>query len=119
METQAKKTPLYDAHVKAGAKIVEFAGFLMPVQYRSIIDEHRKVRSSLGLFDVSHMGEFTVRGSRALDFLQKVTINDASKMAIHQAQYTAMCYQNGGIVDDLIVYRFEEHYMLIFNASNL
>ncbi|MFQ5627970.1 MAG: glycine cleavage system aminomethyltransferase GcvT [bacterium] len=119
MESQAKKTPLYDAHVKAGAKIVAFAGYLMPVQYRGILDEHRKVRRSLGLFDVSHMGEFTIRGANALEFLQKVTINDVSKLAIHQAQYTAMCYQNGGIVDDLIVYRFEDHYTMIVNASNL
>ncbi len=114
-----KKTTLYDAHVAAGAKMVDFAGYLMPVQYRGIVDEHRKVRQSVGLFDVSHMGEFTFHGPGALSFLQKMTINDVSKLAVGQAQYSAMCYPDGGIVDDLIVYRHEDHYMMVVNASNL
>ncbi|RME01145.1 MAG: glycine cleavage system aminomethyltransferase GcvT, partial [Calditrichaeota bacterium] len=116
---EAKKTSLYDIHVKAGARIVEFGGFLMPVQYRGIIEEHKKVRASVGLFDVSHMGEFTFYGDRALDFLQKMTINDVSKLAVNQAQYSAMCYEDGGIVDDLIVYRHADHYMMVVNASNI
>ena len=116
---EIKKTTLYDAHVQAGGKLVEFAGYYMPVQYRGIIDEHRKVRASVGLFDVSHMGEFIFRGPRALAFLQKMTINDVSKLEIGQAQYTAMCYEDGGIVDDLIVYRFADSYMMIVNAGNL
>ena len=119
MAAQGKKTPLYDAHVRAGAKMVEFAGFLMPVQYRSIIEEHKKVRTALGLFDVSHMGEFTFRGPQALAFLQHVTINDVSKLDVGQAQYTAMCYPHGGIVDDLIVYRHDDHYLMVVNAGNL
>ena len=119
MAAQVKKTPLYDEHVRAGARIVEFAGFLMPVQYRGIIDEHKKVRDAVGLFDVSHMGEFTFRGDAALAFLQKVTINDVAKLEVGQAQYTAMCYPDGGIVDDLIVYRDTDHYLMVVNAGNL
>lgn len=115
----AKKTTLYDVHVAAGAKMVDFAGYLMPVQYRGIVDEHNKVRESAGLFDVSHMGEFTFHGPGALAFLQKMTVNDVSKLAVGQAQYSAMCYPDGGIVDDLIVYRHEDHYMMVVNASNL
>ncbi len=114
-----KKTTLYDAHVAAGAKMVDFAGYLMPVQYRGIVDEHHKVRQSVGLFDVSHMGEFTFHGPGALSFLQKMTINDVGKLAVGQAQYSAMCYPDGGIVDDLIVYRHDDHYMMVVNASNL
>ncbi len=114
-----KKTPLYDWHVAAGAKMVEFAGYWMPVQYRGIMEEHKKVRSSVGLFDVSHMGEFTFYGPEALAFLQKMTINDVSRLAVGQAQYSAMCYEHGGIVDDLIVYRDEDHFMMVVNAGNL
>lgn len=119
MEMEVKKTALYDRHVQANARIVEFAGFLMPVQYRGIIDEHRKVRRSVGLFDVSHMGEFIIRGSDAGAFLQKITINDVSRIQVGQAQYTAMCKPDGGIVDDLIIYRHPEHYLMIVNAGNL
>lgn len=119
VDMDTKKTPLYESHVAAGGKLVEFAGYSMPVQYRGIIDEHKKVREAVGLFDVSHMGEFFVRGPKALDFLQKVTINDVSKLEAGQAQYSAMCYQNGGIIDDLIVYRFADAYMLIVNAGNI
>ncbi len=115
---EAKKTGLYDIHVRLGAKMVEFAGFLMPIQYTSIIEEHKKVRTSVGVFDVSHMGEIEVRGPKALEFVNYITINDASKLAVNQAQYTAMCYPDGGIVDDLICYRMEDHYLLVVNASN-
>jgi len=113
-----KKTALYDIHVSLGAKMVEFAGFLMPIQYEGILLEHKKVRTSVGVFDVSHMGEIEVRGPKALEFVNYITINDASKLAVHQAQYTAMCYPDGGIVDDLICYRMPDHYLLVVNAAN-
>jgi aminomethyltransferase len=114
----AKKTGLYDIHVSLGGKMVEFAGYLMPTQYTSMIEEHKKVRESVGVFDVSHMGEIEVRGPKALEFVNYITINDAAKLEVNQAQYTAMCYQNGGIVDDLICYRLQDHYLLVVNASN-
>ena len=114
-----KKTTLYNIHEKLGAKIVEFAGFLMPVQYSSIIAEHKAVRNSVGVFDVSHMGEVFVTGEKALDFVQHITINDASKLIPGRVQYSAMCYPDGGIVDDLLVYRIsEKEFMLVVNASN-
>src|SRR5574341_1535897 len=114
-----KKTALYDIHAGLGAKLVEFAGFWMPVQYRGIIEEHRKVRGSVGVFDVSHMGEFEFRGKAAGEFLQRMTINDVSKLAEYQAQYSALCYPDGGIVDDVIVYRWPDRYMMVVNASNI
>ena len=114
-----KKTGFYDIHVKAGAKIVEFAGYYMPVQYRGIMDEHRRVRTTVGLFDVSHMGEFRISGKKALDYLQHLTINDVGKLEVNQVQYSAMCYDDGGIVDDLLVYRLKNHYMMVVNASNI
>jgi len=117
--TTIKKTAFYDLHVQHGGKLVEFAGYWMPVQYRGIIDEHRQVRNSVGVFDVSHMGEFEFRGKEALEFLQRVTINDVSKLAEYQAQYSAICYPDGGIVDDVIVYRWPDHYMMVVNASNI
>ena len=115
---ELKKTALHDVHVQLGARMVEFAGFHMPIQYRSIREEHRRVRETVGVFDVSHMGEIEIKGPRALDMVQKVTINDASKLAVGQVQYSAMCYENGGIVDDLLVYRFADHYLLVVNAAN-
>lgn len=114
-----KKTALYDIHEELGAKLVEFAGYLMPVQYAGIKQEHRRVRSTVGLFDVSHMGEFFIRGEDALAFLQKVTINDVGGLQVNQVQYSAMCYENGGIVDDLLVYRLADQYMMVVNAANL
>ncbi|MBN1543690.1 glycine cleavage system aminomethyltransferase GcvT [candidate division KSB1 bacterium] len=114
-----KTTALYQAHVKLDAKLVEFAGYRMPIQYRGIIQEHKRVRTSVGLFDVSHMGEFFIQGPQALDFIQSVTINDAARLEVNQAQYSAMCYPDGGIVDDLIVYRLPDRYMMIVNAGNL
>lgn len=117
MET--KKTALYEIHRQLGAKLVDFAGYWMPIQYRGILDEHRRVRTSVGLFDVSHMGEFRISGPAALDFLQRVTINDVSKLEVNQIQYSAMCYEDGGIVDDLLVYRLPDCYLTVVNASNL
>jgi aminomethyltransferase len=114
-----KKTGFYDIHRELGAKIVEFAGYEMPIQYAGIMQEHKRVRNSVGLFDVSHMGEFFISGDNALAFLQKITINDVSSLEINQVQYSAMCYENGGIVDDLLVYRLQEQYMVVVNAANL
>lgn len=114
-----KKTAFYNIHKSLGAKIVEFAGFEMPVQYEGIIAEHMAVRNSAGVFDVSHMGEFIVKGKDALSFIQKVTVNDASKLAPGKVQYSAACYEDGGIVDDLLVYRFPEHFMIVVNAANI
>lgn len=114
-----KKTPLHDVHVSLGAKMVEFAGYFMPVQYRGIIEEHHHVRRAVGVFDVSHMGEFEFRGPGALAFLQRMTINDVARLAPDQAQYSAMCYPDGGIVDDLIIYRLPDRYLAIVNAANL
>ena len=96
-----KKTSLYDRHVSLNARFSPFAGFLMPIQYSGIKKEHNAVRHNAGLFDVSHMGEFTISGKSALDFVQRMTINDASSLDIGQVQYSAMCYEDGGIVDDL------------------
>lgn len=116
----SKQTPFHQEHEKLGAKIIDFGGFDMPVQYEGIKQEHMAVREKAGLFDVSHMGEFFVRGPKALDLIQKVTINDASKLVPGKAQYTAMCYEDGGIVDDLLVYMLSgEEYMLVVNASNI
>lgn len=114
-----KRTAFYDIHKSLGAKIVEFAGFEMPVQYTGIIEEHLAVRNRVGVFDVSHMGEFEVRGNDALKFLQNVTVNDVSKLTNGRVQYSAMCYADGGIVDDLLVYDAGDHYMLVVNASNI
>jgi len=114
-----KTTGFSDIHRTLGAKMVEFAGYIMPIQYAGILQEHRRVRSSVGLFDVSHMGEFFITGENALAFLQKITINDVSALQINQVQYSAMCYDDGGIVDDLLVYRLPDQYMVVVNASNL
>lgn len=114
-----KKTPFYQQHLAAGGKMVPFAGYLMPVQFTGIIEEHRHVRSAAGLFDVSHMGEIEVRGPEALKFVSYVTVNDPAQLSVSQVQYSAMCYPTGGIVDDLLVYRYPEHFFLVVNASNL
>jgi aminomethyltransferase len=114
-----KKTKFYSVHEKLDAKIVDFAGYKMPVQYSSIIAEHKAVRNSIGVFDVSHMGEVFIRGEKALDFVQHITVNDASQLTDGRVQYSAMCYPDGGIVDDLLVYRInEKEFMLVVNASN-
>lgn len=120
MNRKLKRTPLYDAHKKLGAKMVDFSGWEMPVQYSMIMDEHRTVRRSAGIFDVSHMGEIEVRGRDALKTLQFLTVNDVSRLKDNECQYSMMCYPNGGIVDDLIVYRLsEDKFMLCVNASNI
>jgi len=114
------KTTLYDIHIELGAKIVPFAGYEMPVTYpNGIQTEHQAVRNLAGMFDVSHMGEFWITGEGSLDFLQHVTINDVSKLEVRDAQYSAMCYEDGGIVDDLILYRKSDGYFMVINASNI
>lgn len=102
-----KKTALYHWHEQAGARIIDFGGYLMPVQYSGIIAEHRAVRSAAGLFDVSHMGNFYVTGERSEAFLQYMVTNDLSKVRDGEAQYNLMLYPNGGVVDDLIIYRLD------------
>ena len=122
-----KRTPLFDKHVALSAKMVDFAGFEMPVVYTSITEEHMAVRDSVGVFDVSHMGEFIVRGKEALDFVQKITSNNAARLEIGDAQYSCMPNTNGGIVDDLLVYRLpedmcaegEQAFMLVVNGANI
>lgn len=114
-----KKTPLYDEHVGAHARIVPFAGYLMPLQYTGIIEEHQAVRHAAGLFDLSHMGEFRVRGKDMLASIDGLVTNDIAGLEVGQVRYTPMCYPSGGIVDDLLVYRFHDHLMLVVNASNI
>lgn len=119
-ENIVKKVPLHDVHVGLGGKIVPFAGFLMPVRYSSDMDEHHTVRNGVGVFDVSHMGEFRVSGENALDLLQRVTSNDVSKLTDGNVQYSCLPNDQGGIVDDLLVYRLRENeYFLVVNASNI
>ena len=115
-----KFVPLNTVHEKLGAKMVPFAGYNMPVRYSSDIEEHMTVRNGVGVFDVSHMGEFTIKGSHALDLIQRVTSNDASKLVDGQAQYSCLPNETGGIVDDLIVYKVKDNdYLLVVNASNI
>ncbi|MCJ8165233.1 glycine cleavage system aminomethyltransferase GcvT [Pontibacter sp. E15-1] len=117
---ELKKIALNDVHEALGAKMVPFAGYNMPVRYSSDIEEHNTVRNAVGIFDVSHMGEFLLRGPQALDLIQRITSNDASKLADGKVQYSCFPNQEGGIVDDLLVYRLsEEEYMLVVNASNI
>jgi len=117
---ELKFVPLNDVHEKLGAKMVPFAGYNMPVRYSSDIEEHMTVRNGVGVFDVSHMGEFTIRGPQALDLIQRVTTNDASKLVDGQAQYSCLPNETGGIVDDLIVYKIKDNdYLLVVNASNI
>ena len=116
-----KNTPFTEKHIALGAKMAEFAGYNMPISYTGINDEHASVRNNVGIFDVSHMGEFILKGEHALDLIQRVTSNDASKLTNGKAQYSCLPNQQGGIVDDLIVYCLEENktYMLVVNASNI
>lgn len=115
-----KRTPLFEIYKEYGAKTIDFGGWELPVQFSSIKEEHEAVRTKAGLFDVSHMGEVDVSGSGSLDYLQKMVTNDVSKLQNGGAQYTAMCYENGGTVDDLLVYKLEDHhYLLVINASNI
>lgn len=116
-----KNTPFTEKHMALGAKMAEFAGYNMPISYSGINDEHFAVRNNAGVFDVSHMGEFILKGDKALDLIQRVTTNDASKLTNGQAQYSCLTNNNGGIVDDLLVYCLEQNavYMLVVNASNI
>ena len=117
---ELKKLAIEDLHLAAGAKMMPFAGYSMPVRYTSDIEEHKTVREGVGIFDVSHMGEFLVEGPGALDLIQYVTSNDAAKLNNGQVQYTCMPNDSGGIVDDLLVYKFNDNkYMLVVNASNI
>jgi aminomethyltransferase len=120
MSDALKETPLHGEHLRLGGKMVPFAGYAMPVQYPSgIQQEHRAVREGAGLFDVSHMGEFHLAGPDALSLLQEVTVNDASTLEVGQAQYSALCREDGGVIDDLLVYRTgEETWLLVVNAAN-
>lgn len=115
-----KTTPLSDTHISLGAKMVDFAGFYMPVRYSSDLDEHHCVRNSVGMFDVSHMGEFILKGEKALDFLQRIVSNDVSKLERGQAMYGYLPNEQGGIVDDLLVYHLDDgNYMCVVNAGNI
>src|SRR5579872_859265 len=119
MDETLKRTPLYQAHVRAGARMVPFGGWEMPVQYVGIIEEHRAVRTRAGLFDVCHMGEVDVVGPGAIPFVQGLVTNDLAKLAVSQAMYTPMCTPEGGVIDDLLVYRMSEtDLMLVVNAAN-
>src|SRR3954447_5774530 len=114
-----KRTPLFEAHVVAGAKLVPFAGWEMPVQYDGIKQEHLRVRSSCGVFDVSHMGEIETEGPQAVDLLQRLLSNDVSKIQVAGAQYSCLCREDGGVLDDVFTYRLgEDHYLTVTNASN-
>ncbi len=114
-----KRTPLYELHLEAGAKMVPFVGWEMPVHFTGIIEEHHSVRQSAGLFDVSHMGEIEISGPEAKEFVQYLTTNDIDALALNQVQYSTMCYPDGGIVDDLTVYRLaEDRFLFCVNASN-
>ncbi len=115
-----KRTPLFDAHVSLGARMVEFGGWEMPVQYSGIVQEHLAVRNSAGMFDISHMGEVSIKGQGASAFLNHLLTNNVEKLAVGQAQYTLMCNQGGGVIDDLYAYRVgEQEFLLIINASRI
>lgn len=119
-DSNLRRTPLYEAHVQAGAKLVDFAGWEMPVQYTGVIDEHRAVRTAAGLFDCSHMGEFVIAGPGALEFVQSFTPNDVAKLAPGRIHYSALLTPEGTFIDDLLVYRMgEQEFMLVVNASNI
>lgn len=123
METdisKLKKTPLYETHIKYGGKMVAFAGNLLPIQYRGIMEEHEAVRKRVGVFDVSHMGELRISGKDAKDFINYLVTNDVSKMNKGQIKYSPMCYENGTTVDDILVYCYEQdQYLLVVNAANI
>lgn len=115
-----KRTPLFDLYKEYGGKTIDFGGWELPVQFSSIKKEHEAVRTAAGLFDVSHMGEVEVSGNDSLSFLQRLMTNDVSALTPGRAQYTAMCYPDGGTVDDLLIYQKEENrYLLVINASNI
>jgi glycine cleavage system T protein (aminomethyltransferase) len=114
-----KRTKFYNCHLDHNAKMVDFAGFEMPIQYSSIIGEHKAVRETVGVFDVSHMGEIIIKGDKALDFVQHITVNNVAKLEDGKVQYSAMCYEDAGIVDDLLVYKLvDNEYLLVVNGAN-
>ncbi|WP_045516053.1 glycine cleavage system aminomethyltransferase GcvT [Neobacillus niacini] len=118
--TELKQTPLFEVYGKFGAKVIDFGGWALPVQFSSILEEHEVVRTKAGLFDVSHMGEVLVEGKDAESYINYLCTNDVTKLSINQAQYTAMCYPDGGTVDDLLVYKLDnEKYLLVINAANI
>ena len=117
--TALKRTPFHAIHQAAGARLVEFAGFEMPVRYTGDVREHQCVRDAAGLFDISHMGEFFVAGEKALEFLNQAVTNDVASLSVGQALYSPLCRPDGGIVDDLLVYRSRDHFMVVVNASNV
>ncbi|MBD7943895.1 MULTISPECIES: glycine cleavage system aminomethyltransferase GcvT [Psychrobacillus] len=120
MSEQLKRTPLFDVYSSYGGKTIDFGGWELPVQFSSIKEEHEAVRTKAGLFDVSHMGEVFVKGPNSESYLQSLVTNDISKLVNGQAQYNVMCYKDGGIVDDLLVYKLEDqHYLLVVNAGNI
>ena len=119
MTEDLQRTPLYEEHKRLGARLVPFAGFHMPVQYPSgILAEHEAVRRSAGLFDVSHMGEFEFSGPEAMDMVQYLTTNNVARLEVGQAQYSLLCQEDGGTIDDCLVFRFPEHFLIVVNASN-
>src|ERR687893_3197370 len=113
-----KRTPLYEEHKALDARLVDFAGWEMPVQYESIKAEHEAVRTRVGLFDVSHMGEVVFKGPQAEEAVQKLMTRDVSRLAVGQAGYAAVCYESGGTVDDVLVYRTPDDFLVVVNASN-
>ncbi len=115
---ELKRTPLYATHVALGARMVEFSGWEMPVQYSGILEEHRAVRNAAGLFDIDHMGQIQVRGADALPYLQKMLSADLAPVEVNGAKYAILCYADGGVVDDTFVYRFADEWMVVVNAGN-
>ena len=119
-ESVLKRTPLFESYKKLGAKVIDFGGWELPVQFSSILEEHEAVRTQAGLFDVSHMGQFIVEGKDAESFINTIVSNDITKVEVDQAQYSAMCYEDGGTIDDLIVYKLaDEKYLFVPNAANI
>src|SRR5205814_5485565 len=119
-EAAYKTTPLYDEHKRLGAKMVPFAGWLMPVQYASIVEEHQAVRNNVGIFDISHMGQLIVDGTAAREWLNAMLTNNVGKLDVGTGQYTFLLNERGGIIDDLIVYRFgEQKFLLVVNAARV
>ena len=118
--SELKRTPLYDAHKNLGARLFPFAGWDMPVEYEGLVKEHNMVRESAGLFDVSHMGEVIIKGKDSEKFIQNLITNDIKDMKNNEVIYSPMCYENGCVVDDLLVYKYNnEHYLLVINAGNI
>src|SRR5213080_2679201 len=119
-EPAERKTPLYQEHMRLGARMVPFGGWLMPVQYTSIVDEHQTVRNAVGIFDISHMGQFIVSGDGGRDWLNTMLTNNVAKLDVGQGQYTFLLNDNGGVIDDLILYRIgEAEFLLVVNASKI